>query len=176
MTTLAVTKLFRSTNVLWTARRIVRANWAELAQLADIRRPFTPERWTASAMDRLGQVAARMAIASPGDSLHAADGLADLRIGRNIIPLRQALSHVPYEARHRLASVLAGVRDIYMGRWREGHVVTPGRELLAHIDVALNALLALPSNENRQTAIHALVGMRCNLFPDAPATPLTVEA
>src|SRR3546814_1596481 len=50
------TTLFRSSaNVLWTARRILRANWGELALLADIRRPFRPDRWTASAVDRLGQ-------------------------------------------------------------------------------------------------------------------------
>ena len=169
VTTLAVTKLFRSTNVLWTARRILRANWAEVAQLANIRRPFKPAHWTASATDRLGQVAARMAIASPGDSLHAADGLADLRIGRNIIPLRRALPHVPYEARHRLAAVLAGVNEIYMERWRQGHAVMPGPELLDHMDAALHALVVLPSNEARQTALRALVGMRCNLFPEAPA-------
>lgn len=171
--TLAVTRMFRSANVLWTARRILRANWADLAQLADIRRPFRPDRWTAQAVDRLGQVAARMAVAAPGDALHAADGLADLRIGRNIIPIRRALPHVPHGERHALGALLAGLVEFYRARWRRDRVDPPPPALLGLIDRALNALLALPREEPRRHAMRALVGMRCNLFPLAP--PLMME-
>ena len=165
--TLAVTRMFRSANVLWSARRILRTNWTELAQLADIRRPFLPERWTAKAMDRLGQVAARMAAAVPGDALHAADGLADLRIGRNIIPIRQSLPHVPHDVRHRLGAVLSSLAAFYRDRWRHGRADPPPVALLEPIDRALQALLALPQDEPRRLALRALVGMRCNLFPTA---------
>ena len=165
--------MFRSANVLWTARRILRANWADLAQLADIRRPFRPDRWTAQAVDRLGQVAARMAVAAPGDALHAADGLADLRIGRNIIPIRRALPHVPHGERHALGALLAGLVEFYRARWRRDRVDPPPPALLGLIDRALNALLALPREEPRRHAMRALVGMRCNLFPLAP--PLMTE-
>ena len=174
VTTLAVTRLFRSANVLWIARRILRANWADLAQLADIRRPFLPERWTAQAVDRLGQVAARMAVAAPGDALHAADGLADLRIGRNIIPIRRALPHVPHDERHIVGVLLAALADFYDTRWRKGHAVAPPAALLDTIDRALAALLALPRDEPRRRALRALVGMRCNLFPYA--APLATGA
>ncbi len=172
--TLAVTKMFRSANVLWTARRILRSNWGELARLADIRQPFAPQHWTAMAVDRLGQVAARMAIARPGDDLHAADGLADLRIGRNIIPLRRALPHVPHDVRHRFGAVLANLTNFYTLRWRNGQAETPPDTLLAAIDQALNALLELPMDDFRRAALRALVGMRCNLFP--AAGPLLLEA
>ena len=165
--TLAVTKMFRSANVLRTARRILRSNWAELAQLADIRRPFLPDRWTMQAVDRLGQVAARMAVAPPGDALHAADGLADLRIGRNIIPIRRALPHVPHDARHRLGAVLSGLSGFYAARWRHGRADPPPPGMLRAIDEALSALLALGPDEPRSAALRALVGMRCNLFPAA---------
>ncbi|QPI75475.1 FUSC family protein [Sphingobium sp. Cam5-1] len=176
VTTLAVTKMFRSANVLWTARRILRANWADMAQLADIRRPFTPQRWTAMAVDRLGQVAARMAIVAPGDDLHAADGLADLRIGRNIIPLRRALSHVPHDARHSLGAVLAGLTRFYSVRWRGGRADAPPPTLLSAIDRALHALLGLPMDEFRRSALRALVGMRCNLFPGAMPPAIAATA
>lgn len=165
--TLAVTRLFRSANAVWTARRIVRANWADLAQLADIRRPFHPERWTAAAIDRLGQVAARMALARDGSDLHAADGLADLRIGRNVIPLRRALAHVPHDIRHHLGLVLADLAALYARRWRKGAPVPAPEALRGHIDDALGDLLGLPAEEHRQAALRALVGMRCNLFPAA---------
>lgn len=165
--TLAVTRMFRSANVLWTARRILRANWAELAQLADIRRPFLPERWTATAVDRLGQIAARMAVATPGDALHSADGLADLRIGRNIIPIRRSLSHVPHDERRTLGAVLSGLATFYDSRWRRAHADPPPIALLEPIDRALGALLGLPMDDSRRRAVRALVGMRCNLFPSA---------
>ena len=174
VTTLAVTRMFRSANVRWTARRIVRANWADMAQLADIRRPFTPDRWTAKAVDRLGQVAARLAFVAPGDNLRAADGLADLRIGRNIIPLRRALSHVPHDVRHGLGAVLAGLTRFYRARWRHGQVESPPLALLGSIDHALWVLSGLPMDEFRRAALRALVGMRCNLFPAAP--PPALEA
>lgn len=167
--TLTVTRMFRSANVLWTARRILRANWAELAQLADIRRPFRPDRWTARAVDRLGQVAARIAMATPGDRLHAADGLAELRVGRNIIPIRRALSHVPHDVRHQLGAVLASLAAFYAAQWHHGHADAPPQGLLDPIDQALRALLTLSLDEHRRPALRALVGMRCNLFPQAAA-------
>lgn len=117
------------------------------------------------AVDRLGQVAARMAVATPGDALHAADGLADLRIGRNIIPIRRSLSHVPHDVRHRLGDVLSGLAAFYMMRWRKGHADAPPATLLEPIDRALLALQGLPLDEPRRRALRALVGMRCNLFP-----------
>lgn len=167
--TLAVTKLFRSANVLWTAKRILKSNWGELAQLADIRRPFLPQHWTAMAVDRLGQVAARMAVATPGDNLHAADGLADLRIGRNIIPIRRSLPHIPHDERRLLGTVLASLAAFYAGRWSESRAIAPPAELLDEIDRALAGLLSLTLDGPRRGALRALVGMRCNLFPQAGA-------
>jgi uncharacterized membrane protein YccC len=165
--TLAVTKLFRSANVLWTARRIVRGNWLDLEQLANIRKPFEPERWTGLAVDRLGQIAARMAVAPPGDALHAADGLADLRIGRNIIAIRRALVAVPHDVRHALGAVLSEVSSLFRARHRANDVVPPPASLLAAIDAAIDGMMANVQLAPRHQALLALVGMRCNLFPVA---------
>ena len=167
VTTLAVTKLFRSANVLWTARRIVRGNWADLEQLANIRKPFEPERWTGLAIDRLGQVAARMAVAPAGDALHAADGLADLRIGRNIIPIRRALIAVPHDVRRALGVVLSETSSLFRARHRASEAVSPSASLLQAIDAAIDDMLASVEVAPRHQALLALVGMRCNLFPTA---------
>ncbi|MDZ7896028.1 MAG: FUSC family protein, partial [Sphingobium sp.] len=94
---------------------------------------------------------------------------ADLRIGRNIIPIRRALSHVPHNVRHRLGAVLAVLAVFYGDRWRHGHADAPPPGLLDPIDRALEALLSLPLDEHRRPALRALVGMRCNLFPTAAA-------
>ncbi|WP_430739053.1 FUSC family protein [Sphingomonas paeninsulae] len=167
VTTLAVTKLFRSANVLWTARRIVRDNWVDLEQLANIRRPFRPAQWTGKGIDRLGLVAARMAVASLGDALHAADGLADIRIGRNIIPIRRALAAVPHDVRRTLGVVLAEVSVLFRDRRRASDAVPPPATLLHAIDAAIEGMLANAQLGPRHQALLALVGMRCNLFPAA---------
>ncbi|MEV9333350.1 FUSC family protein, partial [Klebsiella pneumoniae] len=94
--------------------------WADLEQLANIRRPFEAERWTGLAVDRLGQIAARMAVAPAGDALHETDGLADLRIGRNIIPIRRALVAVPHDVRHALGMVLSETSSLFRARRQAG--------------------------------------------------------
>jgi len=167
LTTLVVTRMFRSANMLWTARRIVRSNWEDLARLANIRAPFERARWTGQAVDRLGQIAARMAVAGPGDALHAADGLADLRIGRNVIPIRRALAAVPHDTRRALGAVLFEVSALFRERQRTGEAKPPGRSLLDAVDAAIAAMLALPGREAHDQPLLALVGMRCNLFPAA---------
>nr|WP_264423530.1 FUSC family protein [Novosphingobium sp. KCTC 2891] len=165
---LAVTKLFRSVSVLWTAHRIVRANWLDVENLANIRRPFEPERWTGQAVDRLGQIAARMAVAPAGHALHAADGLADLRVGRNIIPIRRALVAVPHDIRRELGSVLSDVSGLFRKRHLAGTAISPPASLLQSIDAAIDRMLAVAQPQPRHQALLALVGMRCNLFPTAP--------
>jgi uncharacterized membrane protein YccC len=165
-TTLAVTKLFRSANVRWTARRIIRGNWLDLERLADPRAPLAAEVWTARALDRLGQIAARMAVASPADTLHAADGLGDLRIGRNLIQLRLGAEQAHEVARPRLQLVLVEVAALYRARLRADAPVAAQSGLLAAIDDAI-AVSTDDCSEIKPQALLALVGMRCNLFPKA---------
>lgn len=164
--TLIVTKMFRSADVTWTAGRIIRSNWRDLESLADIRRRFEPASWTAQATDRLGQIAARMAMASSADALHAADGLADLRIGRNLISIRRALAATPHDTRSALGRVLSGVSPLFRTRRLRGAPIPPPESLLATIDAAIGAMLA-SRVEVRHDALLALVGIRCNLFPAA---------
>lgn len=173
VTTLAVTRLFRTASARWTLRRVMRANWTELALLADIRRPFRPGDWTARSVDRLGQIAQRIVAAPPGDDLHAADSLADLRIGRNVIPVRKALSHVPHDLRHDLGLVLAGVADHYRDRTLLSKIVPADAALLVPIDRSIDGLHTRLLDEYCRQALRALVAMRCNLFPEAAAPVLT---
>jgi uncharacterized membrane protein YccC len=165
--TIAVTKMFRSANVRWTVRRIVCDNWADIEALANIRRPFQPERWTAQAIDRLGQIAARMALAEADDDLHAADGLADLRIGRNVIAIRGKLTAVPHEVRKTFGAVLSEVSALFADRRRSAQPTNPPPSLLRSIDVAIESILTVEPRGQPTAALLALVGMRCNLFAGA---------
>jgi uncharacterized membrane protein YccC len=166
VTTLGVTKLFRSANLRWTAHRIVRRNWADLEQLADPHRAPDAQVWTARAIDRLGQIAARMALADRSDSLHAADGLIDLRIGRNIIALRLGLDDAPEYTRRSVHSALSEVSALYRARLRKGEALGATASLLSALDQAINVSLDKTSGLG-DPALLALVGMRCNFFPDA---------
>jgi uncharacterized membrane protein YccC len=166
VTTLAVAKIFRTANLRWTVHRIVRRNWADLERLADPRRPIDARVWTAQATDRLGQIAARMATAGPGDSLHAADGLIDLRIGRNIIQVRLGLEDARESTRLSVDAALSAVSALYRERVREGRALVGTSSLLSALDLAINSALDRTAGLGDATLL-ALVGMRCNLFPSA---------
>ncbi|HLY90692.1 MAG TPA: FUSC family protein [Acetobacteraceae bacterium] len=165
-TTLAVTRLFRSTSIRWTAYRIIRRNWRDLHNLADRREPLSSETWTARAVDRLGQVAARMADADPGDTLHAADGLVDLRVGRNIIQVRRGIQRASERAQLAISPVLDGIAALFRSRLRSGLPVPADRKLLSAIDDAIRVGTDRASDMDAQSLL-SLVGMRCNLFPTA---------
>lgn len=165
--TLGVTRLFRSANSRWTARRIIRANWLDLERLTIPSDKAIERYWTARAVDRLGQIAARMALAAPGDALHAADGLGDLRIGRNLIQLRHGIDEATTAAQDAVQAVLAEARAHFRMRVRRREPVAPNASLLDAIDRAISTAVAARSAVRLQ-ALTALVGMRCNLFPGAP--------
>ncbi|RDS82001.1 FUSC family protein [Dyella psychrodurans] len=171
--TLAVAKLFRSVNVRWTVRRMVRNNWIEIGQMAAPARPFRAAQWTGKAIDRLGQIAARMAVAEGDDVLHAADGLADLRIGRNVIAIRRALSTVPAPTQAALRDVLDGISALFQLRGRKGVLLPAPVSLQAGIDRAMAAMCTDKRLDPTHPALLALVGMRCNLFPAAPSPRMT---
>jgi uncharacterized membrane protein YccC len=164
--TLAVTKLFRSVNMRWTARRIIRNNWFDLERLADPSQPMAAVVWTARAVDRLGQIAARMALAGPHEALHSADGLRDLRIGRNLIQIRNGSESAGERPRQAVNAVLEEVSALFRSRLRIGTPVAAPPRLLTAIDGALRAATDREAGIGANALI-ALVGMRCNLFPTA---------
>lgn len=174
--TIVVAKMFRSVNVTWTAKRMLRGNWIEIGQMAEIARPFRPMHWTSMAVDRLGQLAARMAVAEGSDTLHAADGLADLRIGRNVIAIRRALTTVPLPIQVALRDVLDGIASLFHARGRKGELLAPPVSLLATVDNAIVAMCSAKLPDPSHPALLALVGMRCNLFPHAPVPRMAGDA
>ncbi|MEI5999639.1 FUSC family protein [Paraburkholderia bengalensis] len=173
VTTLAVTKLFRSANLRWRAHQILHRNWSDLARLADPREPLDTQSWTAHAVDRLGQLAARMALIGAADALHEADGLIDLRIGRNIIQARQALQYSREHTRIAIQSTLMEISQLYQARLREGKALAGSASLLGALDRSIGATMDKTEEVGDRTLL-ALVALRCNLFPNAH--PLEVDA
>ena len=161
------TRLLRSVSAGWTARRLLRAGWLELASLAGARR--TPDLATVSArmVDRIGMLTPRLAMAGPQQNVHEIDALhafGDLRIGLNVAQLR----HLAPQLREHQAGLRRLMRDLsaYF-RAQPGKRPEPG--LLRQLDAALRdvcaAAPAAPQASREGAA--ALAGIRRGLFPDA---------
>jgi uncharacterized membrane protein YccC len=164
LTTLAVTKLFRSVNASWTVYRIVHRNWKDLAQLADLTKPHEAGVWTAQAVDRLGQITACMALEGVAYAERSTDGLIDLRVGRNIIQAREALAGVSEDAAQKTTVALRKVAELYRTGKHKGTTVTATSSLLHAIDRAIVATRGQRSLSG-DAMLLALVGLRCNLYP-----------
>lgn len=157
-----VTGLMRSVGADWSARRIQRATWQELDELAA--QPRSAQRGQAyllRMLDRIALLAPRVAQAGgrvagvPTD-----EALRDLRLGADLVALQQA-------RRQRrdpvLAPLLAELRP-WLRRRAGGRLDAPPATLLARID---QALARIAPRTEAAPLTSALVGLRRNLFPAA---------
>lgn len=163
--TIAVTRLFRSVAVSWSVRRLIRTQWREIEALAQARGEPDFSGWTTRALDRLGQIAGRLAFIDESDAMHTADGLADVRLGRNILHLRRAAEVANGNAAAALSRLLAATSELFRRRYRRGAALPGGASLLNALDNAMSAIQAIEHDARRHQALLAAVGMRCNLFP-----------
>jgi hypothetical protein len=113
-------------------------------------------------MDRLGQIAGRMATEGPGHGRNSADALIDLRVGRDIIQAREALSGVGDYAARQVAVALREVAELYKARNCKRDVLATNSPLLGALDLAIVATRGQQSH-NGDAMLLALVGLRCNL-------------
>jgi uncharacterized membrane protein YccC len=163
---LVAAKLFRSVSMTWVAERMIRAQWREIEELATAPGRVDAARWTIHGLDRLGQIAARLAQTSTDNCLHAADGLDDLRIGQELLRIRTARDEGP--AQDAVGRLLDEIGRLYRGRRRTGQVTAPPPALLEAIEETIGALRALPDQRMRDDALLAAVGLRCDLVPAHP--------
>jgi uncharacterized membrane protein YccC len=166
---LVSTQLFRSIGAEFSARRIVRFAWRDLALNAAAKPEDCIDRsvWTSKMLDRLGLLIPRLSLVERHDEvLASADLLNDLRIGINIADLQQARRTAEPEAERSIARVLvalaAGFRKMGIGKPR----LVQAR-LLLEIDEAIGDVSAEASSPERDTCLWALAGLRRNLFPRA---------
>lgn len=178
------TKLVRSVGSDWMARRIQRATWRELGELASGRVDRArADGYAARTLDRIGLLAPRIAqsVGTPGD-LATRDALRDLRVGADLVALQSSRPQLPGPATPAVGALLTEVARFFRQRGA-GHAATarPG-PLLPCLDAALAALLAplpthgsTPSAQASHQAISALVGLRRAMFPDAPPPAITLS-
>jgi uncharacterized membrane protein YccC len=103
-----VTSLMRSVGAEWSARRLLRANWRDLAAIPRKHRPHQHGVLSGLLLDRLGLLVPRLAAVGEGNDLTAVDVLADLRIGINMIDLIQDRDALPVPVWHAVDRVVNG--------------------------------------------------------------------
>lgn len=171
-----VTALVRTVGVDWAARRIQRANWRELSELAQ---PTASARqldaYAVRMLDRIGLLAPRIAQAGGKiDGVAKDEALRDLRVGADLVSLQR--QNIPMES-PRIAGVLADIGRYFALRGSNNAVAQLTPELLAHIDEVLGYAAGRPdSTPQWRSAVTALVGLRRNLFPAAPAALTSAAA
>jgi uncharacterized membrane protein YccC len=159
-----LTRLVRSVRAEWAAQRLLQTNWEMLAQTAERRGHNDRAAFAGAMLDRLGLLAQRFA-AIPEDDRRGLDSLSQLRVGLNIIDLRRA--------RHGLTPPTVNALDAMLDQLAaacRNRVTEPMRpELLASIDTALSEALDESPAPAQEDALIGIVGIRCGLFPNAPA-------
>ncbi|KIQ32725.1 fusaric acid resistance protein [Variovorax paradoxus] len=171
-----VTRLVRSVGADWSARRIQRATWRELGEMAASSHPqyAQGDAYAVRMLDRIGLLAPRIAQAGGTvEGVAADDALRDLRMGADIAVLQRVRAQLPLATS---AALLGGIARFFRQRG-EGRMTPRPQGLLPQIDQALDAVLAArDTSAASRSAVTALVGLRRNLFPDAPPTLAAVPS
>jgi len=165
---IVTTRLFRVIGPQMAAIRVLRACWRELAAMAGARATLSVGEWTGLMLDRIQLLAPRLADASTRERLATSDALRDLRIGINVIVLKEA-HDLDDSAQACVDRVLGDVASHFADLEHGTHLVPepklPDLKLIESIDRALAHTKPLP-------ALIALTGLRRNLFPEAAAPVL----
>jgi uncharacterized membrane protein YccC len=171
-----VTRLMRSVGADWSARRIQRATWKELEELARLPRSVSrSQSYLLRMLDRISLLAPRVAQAGgsvPG--VPTDDALRDLRLGADLVTLQAQRNQWPVLALKPLMNALA---DGWSQRIA-GVIEPPPAAVLGLIDDALRRLVTVcpadqPWPASARASVSALLGLRRNLFPEAGPGQMT---
>jgi uncharacterized membrane protein YccC len=160
-----VTGLFRSVGAGWSARRVLKAGWRELARLGAGAGAASVPEFAARMVDRVSLLTPRLALAGKQQDLEAVDALVDLRTGLNMARLLAARSELG-----RSQATLWPLMEYLSQHFEARPQVDPAEKerLLASLDNALRSVAAAPPSKARTDALVALAGLRRDLFPNAP--------
>jgi uncharacterized membrane protein YccC len=166
---LIATQIFRSVGADWSARRLLRFAWRDLAVNAAARPEDCIDRgvWTSRMLDRLGLLIPRLGLVERQDELLAsADMLNDLRIGLNVVDLQQVRRTAGPEAERSISRVLNNLAHCFRHR-SVGKPRPVPEATLIEIDAAIGDVSTEHASPERELALWSLTGLRRNLFPRA---------
>jgi uncharacterized membrane protein YccC len=165
---LLITRAIRSISVDTAAQRLLVRTWKQLAALARSQSVIDPAELAAEMVDRLGLLAPKLA-ATQATSVSGQDVLTDLRIGMNIAVIQHYRGVVAPPEMVGLNDLLQRVGAYFSAR-SIGQEARPPVATLHVLDSCLRVACAAPARvEAEPGGVAALVGLRRNLFPEAPA-------
>jgi uncharacterized membrane protein YccC len=146
----------------WTTRHLLRGGWSDLAAIAAGRWRPAPAAYARRALDRYTSLAPYLDAPRGTPDLTTAALLGELRIGLNILHLREQMAAIPPAARPEIDAMLAAVAAHFDAR---RHGAAPVGEALRERGVAALAAAtrAMPA-QGAQTAWLMLAGVQRSLF------------
>lgn len=170
---LVVTRLMRVIGMEDSARRLMRATYRDLGDLAEGHRLPTRDQWSSRMLDRVALLLYRQPRFEPRPRHQFADALEDLRLGVNVIEARSMAPDMSERAQEALSAMSAGLARHFHALAR-GRTPTLRSDLLQKIDVAIDEVAACTAVTH--ACVAAVVGLRRSLFPDAPPhQPVQIE-
>jgi len=164
---LVMTMLIRSFGAAWTAQRLLRASWREIANAAEAHGAEDSGVLIGLTVDRLGLILPRLSGQDADPSMRAE--LGNLRVGLDMAGLQREQWLLPPAAREACEKIFAGVAAHYRG---DPRLPAPA-SLCAAIDGAISTLVKAP--HNHKMALMQLSGLRTVLFPDAPPPAISAR-
>lgn len=163
---LFVTVLVKTVGTEWSARRLLRAGWNDVRDIAraDAASDFT--RLLHKMLDRLALLSPRINALPKSSHIHGEDILRDLRAGFNLIELQRAMASINEEQRVLVGRVLAEIAAHYDGKISSAAPISPGDSLLRALDQCLDLLIGAQSGAAAD-ASRACAALRYTLFPAA---------
>jgi uncharacterized membrane protein YccC len=146
----------------WTTRHLLRAGWSDLAAIAAGHWHPTPATYALRALDRYTVLAPHLDKAPHDPSLTTAALLGELRIGLNLLRLREEAAGIPEAARPAIDTMLSAVARHYQTRRRA--TPAPPDGLRAQGDAALRAAEQAMPAPGAQVAWLMLAGVQRSLF------------
>ena len=162
---LVVTRLMRVIGTQASARRLIRATYRDLADLAAGRSHPTRDQWASRMLDRVALLLYRQPRFEPRPQHEFADALEDLRLGVNMIETQSIAPAMSKPTQDALAAMFASVASHFRALAR-GRVAQLGDDLLQKIDIAISEATACTAATH--ACVAAIVGLRQTLYPDAP--------
>jgi uncharacterized membrane protein YccC len=160
-----VTRLMRVIGTQASARRLMRATYRDLADLADGRAQPTRYQWASRMLDRVALLLYRQPRFEPRPQHEFADALEDLRLGVNIIETQSIAPNMSRPAQQTLEAMYARLAPHFRAL-AHGRVPPLDDVLLQKIDLAINEVAACTATTHARVA--AIVGLRRSLYPEAP--------
>jgi uncharacterized membrane protein YccC len=159
--------IVRSVGSEWSARRLLRAGWADISEAARNAQGLDLQSLLHTMLDRLSLIVPRLAAIPEGSAIIRTDILKDTRVGINVIRLQRHKGLLLRDQREAVDAVLDAVRTYYKDKRRKTET-EPGADLLVTLDRSLEAVRRPAGSSATKAARLAFVGLRHNLFPDAP--------